>query len=172
MENPKWFERSFDLNFDVAQFHSIYGRLKEAPDKLRQAAAGLSEKHLVAKPGGKWSVKEQAAHLALMEPLWRTRFMDIKQRKPVLTVADLNNRATTDGGFNVRPIEELLQRFSAERAQTLLFLDGIDTGDKESTSLHPRLKQPMRIVDLAYFVAEHDDHHLAILHAMRAIVQD
>jgi|GEM_PF-4393916 len=29
------------------------------------------------------------------------------------------------------------------------------------TALHPRLKTPMRIVDLAYFVAEHDDHHLS-----------
>jgi hypothetical protein len=27
--------------------------------------------------------------------------------------------------------------------------------------LHPRLKQPMRLVDHLYFVAEHDDHHLA-----------
>jgi len=29
------------------------------------------------------------------------------------------------------------------------------------TSLHPRLKQPMRLVDHLHFVAEHDDHHLA-----------
>jgi len=26
---------------------------------------------------------------------------------------------------------------------------------------HPRLKTPMRLVDHLYFVAEHDDHHLA-----------
>ncbi|MBO0912131.1 MAG: hypothetical protein J2P13_10085 [Acidobacteria bacterium] len=29
------------------------------------------------------------------------------------------------------------------------------------TMLHPRLKQPMRLVDRLYFAAEHDDHHLA-----------
>jgi hypothetical protein len=27
--------------------------------------------------------------------------------------------------------------------------------------LHPRLKQPMRLVDHLYFVVEHDDHHVA-----------
>jgi hypothetical protein len=27
--------------------------------------------------------------------------------------------------------------------------------------LHPRLKEPMRLVDHLFFVAEHDDHHLA-----------
>ena len=29
------------------------------------------------------------------------------------------------------------------------------------TTLHPRMKKPMRLVDHLYFVAEHDDHHLA-----------
>ncbi len=31
------------------------------------------------------------------------------------------------------------------------------------TALHPRLKTPMRLIDSLYFVAEHDDHHLAII---------
>jgi hypothetical protein len=31
------------------------------------------------------------------------------------------------------------------------------------TMLHPRLKQPMRLVDHLYFVAEHDDHPLAFI---------
>ena len=26
---------------------------------------------------------------------------------------------------------------------------------------HPRLDRPMRVIDLAIFAAEHDDHHLA-----------
>jgi hypothetical protein len=29
--------------------------------------------------------------------------------------------------------------------------------------LHPRLKQSMRLVDHLYFVAEHDDHHMATI---------
>jgi hypothetical protein len=29
------------------------------------------------------------------------------------------------------------------------------------TITHPRLKAPMRLIDHLYFVAEHDDHHLA-----------
>jgi hypothetical protein len=28
---------------------------------------------------------------------------------------------------------------------------------------HPRLKAPMRAIDHLYFVAEHDDHHLAMI---------
>jgi hypothetical protein len=33
--------------------------------------------------------------------------------------------------------------------------------DLDKSSLHPRLMKPMKIIDLAFFVAEHDDHHLA-----------
>ena len=33
--------------------------------------------------------------------------------------------------------------------------------EQERTALHPRLGLPMRAVDHAFFVAEHDDHHLA-----------
>ena len=32
-----------------------------------------------------------------------------------------------------------------------------------TSMLHPRLKQPMRLVDHLFFAAEHDDHHLAVI---------
>jgi hypothetical protein len=40
-------------------------------------------------------------------------------------------------------------------------LEGIEPAYLSRTAVHPRLGQPMRIVDMAWFVAEHDDHHLA-----------
>jgi hypothetical protein len=45
----------------------------------------------------------------------------------------------------------------------------LQAADFARTKLHPRLKQAMPLVDHLYFVAEHDDHHLAkiweIIHA-------
>ncbi|MCK4414213.1 MAG: hypothetical protein KAY32_11760 [Candidatus Eisenbacteria sp.] len=32
--------------------------------------------------------------------------------------------------------------------------------DIARTAIHPRLNQPMRVLDLMIFAAEHDDHHL------------
>ena len=40
-------------------------------------------------------------------------------------------------------------------------LEGWDEERLGRVSRHPRLDRPMRAVDMAYFVAEHDDHHLA-----------
>jgi hypothetical protein len=42
-------------------------------------------------------------------------------------------------------------------------LEGADQADWVRSALHPRLKTPMRLLDLAFFVAEHDDHHLATI---------
>jgi hypothetical protein len=40
------------------------------------------------------------------------------------------------------------------------------------SSLHPRLQQPMRLIDHALFVAEHDDHHLARITELLPSVTD
>lgn len=53
----------------------------------------------------------------------------------------------------------------ATRAVTL----GARPADLERSARHPRLGSPMRVIDLAYFVAEHDDHHMARL---RELVTD
>jgi hypothetical protein len=31
----------------------------------------------------------------------------------------------------------------------------------EAVAIHPRLNKPMRLVDMLFFQAEHDDYHLA-----------
>lgn len=163
MDNPKWFEREFDLHFGPDRYVSIYERLKGAPEKLGRLLDDLPEEVLLLKPGGKWSIKEHTGHLSVLEPLWRIRFQDIREGRPVLTVADLNNTATSEAGFNSYPVAALVEQFAAERNATLSLLNGIDVMDEDHTSLHPRLRQPMRIIDLAYFVAEHDEHHMAAI---------
>jgi hypothetical protein len=39
------------------------------------------------------------------------------------------------------------------------------------SALHPRLKTPMRIIDLFLFVAEHDDHHLARITELARLIK-
>src|SRR5258708_15168340 len=135
MENPKWFDGKFDLSFGIGKYASIYDQLKKVAGRLKQVVAGLSEEVLANKPGGRWSIKEHVGHLAIMEPIWRVRFQDIRERKPMLTAADLNNTATTEAGFNAFSMEELLDRFAAERRATLDLLNAIDPLDEESSSL-------------------------------------
>jgi hypothetical protein len=53
--------------------------------------------------------------------------------------------------------------FRVARDNLVARLDDTVADDVERTALHPRLKRPMRLIDLCFFVAEHDDHHLAIV---------
>lgn len=161
MDNAKWFDRKFDFNFGTDRFSALYERLKMAPDTLTEILSDVPSDVLVFKPNGGWSVKEHAGHLSILEPIWQIRFIDILEAKEVLSPADLDNKATTEAGFNNWSVVALLEKFRAVRRETLELLSKADVQNEKLTSLHPRTKQPMRVIDLAYFVAEHDDHHFA-----------
>lgn len=160
METKKWFERKFEFDFGPDHYAAIYLQLKQAPDRLRQVSDGIEAAVLANQPEGGWSIKEHTGHLSVMEPIWRIRFHDIDKGAPVLSPADLTNRATSEANFNLSDIGGLLDQFLAERMTTLALLDNLNMLDESRTSLHPRMQQPMRMIDLAYFVAEHDEHHI------------
>jgi hypothetical protein len=80
-----------------------------------------------------------------------------------LTVADLNNRKTDAAGHNGRRIEEILTEFRQARLRLVDRVGELETALFERLIPHPRLKKPFRLVDHLYFVAEHDDHHLALI---------
>jgi uncharacterized damage-inducible protein DinB len=161
MNSTKWFDRVFDFQQESQDFPIICQRLKEAPQQLRRLVSGLNIEQLRFQPGGKWSVAEHCGHLLVLEPLWKTRIVDIMQEQAVLTAADLENKATFDAGFNEWAIDAILTDFERERQLTLQQLDRLTSNDLLKQSMHPRIKKPMRIVDHMYFVAEHDAHHLA-----------
>ena len=80
-----------------------------------------------------------------------------------LTTADLTNQATYDAKYNEQGIESILDAFIEVRKQLINLLQLVKDADLSKQSIHPRLGTPMKIIDLAYFVAEHDDHHLAMI---------
>jgi len=60
---------------------------------------------------------------------------------------------------------------AAALAEITVFTDHVSDPDElvERSAFHPRLKKPMRIIDLAFFVAEHDDYHLAKITAAKRL---
>lgn len=160
MANKKWFERQFKFNTDSRHFPKLLQRLQHASAELEKKVSGIAEIILEHKPKEKWSIKEHTGHLFIMEPLWRKRLIEIKEGKSEMSPADLNNTATTEALFNRYAINELIEKFAAERKETVLFLQSLQPADFKHSLFHPRLQQAMHITDLMYFVAEHDLHHL------------
>ncbi|NRB46374.1 MAG: DinB family protein [Saprospiraceae bacterium] len=161
MEITPWFNRKFSLIADNGLFPGIMERLLGTPLRLAQKLQGISPILLTQKEGEKWSVQEEAGHILDLEPLWYARFQDFQAGEAVLSEADLTNQKTFEAQHNDKEIQQTLSAFAAARGQMISLLSELSTTDLEQTALHPRMRTPMRPIDLAYFVAEHDDHHLA-----------
>lgn len=121
----------------------------------------MSRNVLLAKVGDKWSAQEHAGHLLDLESLWMARVDDFVRGGETLTVADLSNRKTDEANHNARALSEILAGFHTARLRLVDRVGKFQPDLFGRSMLHPRLKQPMRLVDHLYFVAEHDDHHLA-----------
>ena len=158
---PIWFERQFEFSFPVDLYPNLTARLRGTPARLEEALRGRSHKVLIRKVQEKWSAQEHAGHLLDLEPLWLARVGDYVAATDQLTAADLKNRKTDEANHNARPLKQILTDFRAARERLLKCVDELDPSLFARAILHPRLKTPMRLVDHLYFVAEHDDHHLA-----------
>jgi uncharacterized damage-inducible protein DinB len=158
---PPWFERKFDFSFPVELYPNLAVRLRGTPARLEETLRGPAKEVLVRKENGKWSAQEHAGHLVDLEPLWLARLGDFATGGKELTAADLRNQKTHEANHNARSLDELLADFRAARQELVNRAASIHPDMLTRTMLHPRMKTPMRLVDHLYFVAEHDDHHLA-----------
>ena len=164
----RWFDRKFELGLAPDLAPELVDRLRSTPQRLAEAVRGLSSDTLTRKLEGKWSIQENAGHLLDLESLWDQRLDDYDAGTKELHPADLENRKTHEAAHNDRPIAELLAEFAAIRGRIVDRLARMSPTELGRTALHPRLKQPMSVVDLCFFVAEHDDHHLRTIEELKA----
>ncbi len=158
---PAWFERKFDHSFSAELVPNLRARLRGTPARLEETARQRSDELLIRKLRGKWSAQEHAGHLADLEPLWLARVEDFARSSTEMTVADLTNQKTHEASHNARPLEDILGEFRIKREFLLKRVEELDAAAFAISIPHPRLKTPMRLADHLFFVAEHDDHHLA-----------
>ena len=159
IQQTPWFERKFLFDFPLGLYPCILERLRGTPARAGIMTQGLSEKALTRKPDGKWSIQEHIGHLYDLEELHEGRIDDFRKRLKGLRPADLQNKKTEEAGHNSTSLAELLIKFRNSRTEFVKQLSSADDDTVGFASLHPRLKQSMRLVDMAFFVAEHDDHH-------------
>lgn len=167
----KWFERKFELGYPVELVPNLGARLRGTPARLQELMRDIGRGVVAAKPEGKWSAQENAGHLLDMEPLWLARVEDFVEGRHALTPTDLANRKTDEMEYNRKPVEMVLQDFRAARRKLLARVGELDDAAFARELIHPRLKTPMRLADHLFFVAEHDDHHLARIWELVSTVQ-
>ncbi len=157
----RWFDRTFALGLGNEFLPMILERLRGSPLRLEHLVRSIPEGRLSTSPDGTWSAQANVGHILDLEPLWYGRLEELLAGADELRPADLTNRKTHEADHDGRHIEELLAGFQAERMRLVDRAESVDPEHRGGTALHPRLKQPMSMADLFFFVAEHDDQHLA-----------
>jgi hypothetical protein len=158
----RWFDRKFVFNQPVGIFPLVLERLRYTPARAKELVAGCSEDALACRVNNKWSAKEHLGHLADLQPLDDRRLTEFLQNAPVLSAADSENRVTESADHRAAPIAKILNRLRDGREGLVFRLEGLTEDEVVRAALHPRLQQLMSLVDWLYFLAEHDDHHLAL----------
>jgi hypothetical protein len=161
MERTKWTERKFTFDFPEGWMPNILERLAGTQARLYEMTRNISAAQAALKAGNKWSMKENIGHLTDLEDLHEGRIDDFRERKTTLRAADMSNKKTVEAGHNAKSVDQLINEFGVRREQFIKRLLLLDDATQQFKSLHPRLQIMMRPVDVAYFTAEHDDHHLA-----------
>lgn len=156
-----WVERKFQFDFPVTKWPDLLERVRGTPARLEDRLRGVPRKTLVYKPPtGGWSILENVGHIIDLGYLAPRRIEQILAGETELVAADMNNLKTNQARHNEREIADLLSEFRKEREALVRKFESLGEDDWGKSGIHPRLKQPMRIVDIAYFDSEHDDYHL------------
>ena len=160
MPKRKWVEKKFEFSLSQDEYSSILSKLSETPDKIDELVFSLTPEVLKRKINDKWSIQEHIGHIIDLEELHNGRIDDFIKGTEKLRPADMTNKKTHKANHNDKKITELLQELRVTRKKFINRLKELDDKVLSHVSLHPRLNQPMRPIDMAQFVAEHDEHHI------------
>jgi len=150
-----WFERNLNFGYAPKMLPFFLERLHGTVIRLEEKTRGIDDKILSKKLEGKWSIKENIGHLAEVDEIGNKRIGEMISGASILSPAVFEPK-----DYNPWSIEKVLDFFRKTRLANLKKYKTLSEEQLKKSSLHPRLKVQMTPVDLAWFDAEHDDHHL------------
>jgi hypothetical protein len=166
MKKTEWFERQFSFGAPAGMLPFYLERLQGTIARLEKKVPGFSEEILSNKLDGKWSIKQNIGHLAEVDEIANKRIDEMTQGISPMSPAVFEPKHD----YNAKSILEVLALFEKNRKENLKKYNQLNDALFTKSSLHPRLKVPMTPVDLAYFDAEHDDHHLVRINEILSIL--
>ena len=156
MKRLEWFERKFTFGLPAGMLPFYLERLQGTISRLESKIKGVSDEILSHKLDNKWSVKQNIGHLAEVDEISTKRIGEMIQGISPLSPAIFEPR----GDYNEQTVDEVIGYFRNARHANVKRYSELSVDELAKSSIHPRLKVNMTPVDLAWFDAEHDDHHL------------
>jgi len=160
-ETLKWGDRTFQFTFPVEVYPEMIERMRGTPARLEDRVKSVGPEILKKRDAERWSIQENAGHLLDLESLVSRRLDEYLAGAETLHAADMSNRRTYEAEHNQVAMELILTDFRRQRTDLVSRLDKLPAENFAAVAHHPRLNVPMRLVDMIFFQAEHDDYHLA-----------
>ncbi|NJN40959.1 MAG: DinB family protein [Flammeovirgaceae bacterium] len=151
-----WFERNMKFGFPVEMLPFFLDRLEGTSLRIAAKVKAIPNDVLTLQPEGKWSVKQHIGHLGEVDDITILRLKEISEQVDTLSSAVFEPKHD----FNAQSIQEVCAFFDDSRVRMIKAIKSLDQKILTKSSRHPRLNVQMTPVDLAWFDAEHDDHHL------------
>jgi len=170
LERLPWAQRKFSFVHPPWMLADFVERLRGLIPRLGPLVAGVDDDVAHRQHEGKWSIAQNIGHLSDVEDLWQERLEDLRQGRTQYAPADPARFQTAALRHQSRPLAATVDELAGRRARLVAALDEAPPELQSATALHPRLQVPMRLVDCAQFYAEHDDHHLLRVRALRSIL--
>jgi hypothetical protein len=150
-----WFERNLEFGKPAEMLPFYLERLAGTIPRIEAKVKNIDNEILSEKFNGKWSIKQHIGHLAEVDEVANKRLDEI-----IAGISPLSSAVFEPQNYNPWPIAKVLEFFITTRLKNIEKYKSLKDSDLLKDSLHPRLKVNMTPVDLAWFDAEHDDHHL------------
>jgi uncharacterized damage-inducible protein DinB len=142
-------------------------RLRGLAPRLGSLLDGVGHELAHRRPEGTWSIAQNVGHLADVEDLWQERLEDLRQGRAIFTPAQPGRFEAAAERHRERPLAEIVAELADRREILVTDLAAAPPALQSASAFHQRLQCPMRLVDCAQFAAEHDDHHLLRIRALR-----
>jgi len=165
----KWIDRKFNFGFPAELYPEMIERLRGTPPRLQERIASLAPETLRRRDGERWSIQENAGHLLDLETLVNQRLDEYLAGAKELHAADMTNLKTYQAQHNEQEIESILGTFREQRVELVNRLESLAPEMFARAAHHPRLNVSMRLVDMLFFQAEHDDFHLTRISELRRL---
>ncbi len=139
---------------------SLTSRLKNQHESIPLIIANVGKSTLERNPAtGKWSIKDNIAHLARYQPVFISRINEILEHD---TPAFDRYNAETDIEFpswQSRETNDLLKQLVADRKTVVSLITTLKADQLPRSGIHPKFGK-LNIPDWVEFFLLHEAHHL------------
>ena len=140
-------------------YQSLYNQLKEQHELIEKIVSRVDPKKLTLIPApGKWSIKDNVAHLAKYQPIFTERINSIlKTESPGFERYKAENDSEFEA-WQAMPVEELLQRLKKDRQHLFTLITGLNEQALSRIGVHPKFGK-LTIIQWVEFFILHEAHH-------------